>query len=66
MLTILAFACPPLAVLGTGHRSAAVKNLGLTALFYFPGLLHALRTVEDHANRRRFAAMLRAMGLEAC
>ena len=65
MLTILAFVCPPLAVLGTGNRAAAAKNLGLTALLYFPGLRHALRTVEEHANRRRFAAMIRAMGLEA-
>jgi len=65
MLTFVAIVCPPLAVLGTGSRSGAVKNLGLTALLYIPGLLHALRRVDDYTTQRRFAAMLRAMGLEA-
>ena len=62
MLTLLAVLCPPLAVLATGDRPAAAKNLGLTALLYVPGVLHALRVVDDHATRQRFAVMLRAMG----
>jgi uncharacterized membrane protein YqaE (UPF0057 family) len=65
MLTLLAVVCPPLAVLATGNRTGAVKTLGLTALLYVPGLLHALRSVDEYTTQRRFAVMLRAMGLEA-
>lgn len=62
MLTLLAVLCPPLAVLATGNRPEAVKNVGLTALLYVPGVLHALRVVDEHATRQKYEALMRAMG----
>ena len=41
MLTLLVILCPPLAVLLTASPTHAIKNLGLTLLFYVPGVLHA-------------------------
>jgi uncharacterized membrane protein YqaE (UPF0057 family) len=60
--TFLAVVCPPLAVLSTGSRSEAATNVGLTALLYLPGVLHALRVVDRHTTKQRFAALLRALG----
>ena len=64
LLTLLAVLCPPLAVLGTGGRTEAAKNLGLTTLLYVPGVLHALRTVDDHVTQQRFAVLLQAIEAE--
>jgi len=61
VLTLLAVLCPPLAVLGTSHRSEVVKSLGLTALLFAPGVLHALRVVDRHQTEKRYAVLLRAL-----
>jgi uncharacterized membrane protein YqaE (UPF0057 family) len=60
--TVLAVVCPPLAVAASGTRSDLVANLGLTALLFVPGVLHALRVVDRHDTRRRYAELLRALG----
>ena len=62
MLLLLAVLCPPLAVLlaeKSGSRAAA--NLGLTLLLYFPGLVHALSTVERCDVGRRYEAVMRVL-----
>jgi uncharacterized membrane protein YqaE (UPF0057 family) len=61
VLTLLAVACPPLAVLLAGRPSQAAANVGLTALLYIPGLRHALAVVEKHETDRRNAALLRVI-----
>ena len=58
---LLAILCPPLAVLATGRRRGAAVNVGLTALLYFPGLVHAVRTVDQHNLDRWSAALMRAV-----
>ncbi len=65
MFTCLAILCPPLAVLATGRPSRAAANLGLTALFYFPGLVHALNEVDRHATIRKYDALMKRMDLPA-
>lgn len=62
MSQLLAFVCPPLAVLATGTRSDLVANIGLTALLFVPGVLHALRVVDDHETRRRYTELFRSLG----
>lgn len=62
MLSLLAILCPPLAVLlaeKSGSRAAA--NLGLTLLLYFPGLIHALSTVERCDVGRRYESVMRVL-----
>ena len=61
MLTVVALVCPPLAVTLAGRPSEAAKNVALTALFYFPGLLHALSVLERHNIERRNTALLQAV-----
>ena len=61
MLSVLAVVCPPLAVLATGSPSQAVANLGLTLMFYVPGVVNALGAVERHTVTRRYDAVMRAM-----
>jgi uncharacterized membrane protein YqaE (UPF0057 family) len=61
MLKLLAIACPPLAVLATGSMSLAVKNLGLTLLFYVPGLIHARSIVEKHDIEQRYNSVMAAL-----
>ena len=61
MLSVLAVLCPPLAVLATGNRPAAVANLGWTLFLYVPGVVHALGEVDRHAAARRSASVMRAM-----
>lgn len=63
MLSVLAVLCPPLAVLATGSPSRAAANLGLTLLFYVPGVVNALAEVERHALGRRYDAVMRALEL---
>jgi uncharacterized membrane protein YqaE (UPF0057 family) len=54
MLYLLAIVFPPLAVLLTGRPFQALLNLGLTVLFWVPGVVHALFVVNDHkANQRQ-------------
>lgn len=61
MLTVLAVLCPPLAVLATGRPGQATLNVGLTALLYFPGVIHALRVVDRYNVERWNAALMRAV-----
>ena len=66
MLSLLAFVCPPLAVLvaeKSGSRAAA--NLGLTLLLYVPGLLDALTVVERRNVERRYASVMRVLDRRA-
>ena len=65
MLFLLAIICPPLAVLATGTPSRAAANLGLTLLFYFPGLFHALNAVDRHTTVRQYDAVMRHMERQA-
>lgn len=58
MLSVLAVLCPPLAVLATGNRSAVATNVGLTALFYIPGVVHALSEVDRYTVCRRYDAAM--------
>lgn len=62
MRTVLAVVCPPLAVAASGTRAEVVTCLGLTALLYLPGVLHALRVVDRHVTRRRYEQLFRALG----
>jgi uncharacterized membrane protein YqaE (UPF0057 family) len=62
MLSLLAILCPPLAVLvaeRSGLRTAT--NLGLTLLLYFPGLFHALSTIERRDLGRRYETVMRVL-----
>ena len=65
MLTCLAIVCPPLAVLATGTRSRAAGNLGLTLLGFVPGVVHALRVVDQHSVERRYASVMKALAVRA-
>ncbi len=60
MLSILAIACPPLAVWSAEKRGLpTLKNLALTLLFYIPGVLHAWQTVERRLIAQRYERILR-------
>jgi uncharacterized membrane protein YqaE (UPF0057 family) len=63
VLSLLACVCPPLAVLATQTPSRAVTNLGLTLLLFVPGVIHALRTVEQRTVERQYAAVMKALEL---
>ena len=53
MLYLLAFLLPPVAVFITGRPFSALLNCGLTLLFWVPGVIHAIMTVNEHkANKR--------------
>ncbi len=57
MLVLLAYLCPPLAVLLTAPLSQAVTNVGFTLLLYIPGVLHAREVVDRFRIQRRYDAM---------
>ena len=61
MLALLALFCPPLAVLATGSRSAAAANVGLTLMGFVPGVVHALRAVEQHTIERQYDSVMRVL-----
>jgi uncharacterized membrane protein YqaE (UPF0057 family) len=66
MLSLLAILCPPLAVYvaeRSGSRTAT--NIGLTLLLYFPGLIHALSTIERHDLGRRYESVMRVLDRRA-
>ncbi len=63
MLTLLAFLCPPAAVLTIGKPSQGALNLGLTLLLYFPGLLHALAVIDQHKTELRNETLTRLVSL---
>lgn len=59
MKKLLAVVCPPAAAYLSGNFSRAATNVGLTVLGYFPGVWHALSSVEQQKIRRRNATILR-------
>jgi uncharacterized membrane protein YqaE (UPF0057 family) len=62
MLSLVAIICPPLAVLlveKSGTRTAT--NVGLTLLLYFPGLIHALNSVERRSVGQRYESVMRVL-----
>ena len=61
MLSLLAFLCPPVAVLLTSSPAQAAKNVGLTLLFYLPGVLHARAAVEQYQVNRRYDSLMRVL-----
>jgi len=61
MLKLLAIVCPPVAVLAAGTKSSAAKNLGLTLLFYVPGLIHARSIVEKREIEQRYNSVMAAL-----
>lgn len=61
MFTVLSVLCPPLAVLLTAGPAHAAKNLGLTLLFFVPGVLHARSVVEQYSVNRRYATLMRIL-----
>lgn len=61
MLSILAIVCPPLAVLWASNLREALKNLGLTLLFYVPGVIHAHAVVERYQANRQYDVLMRLL-----
>lgn len=53
MLYFLAIVAPPLAVLLTGRKLAALLNLPLTLAGWLPGALHAVLVVNEHKAEQR-------------
>ncbi|AWM37699.1 Proteolipid membrane potential modulator [Gemmata obscuriglobus] len=61
MLALLVVLCPPFAVLLTDSPSQAFKNIGLTLLFYVPGVLHARSVVETYRTHRQYDSLMRVL-----
>lgn len=53
MLYLLAIFLPPLAVLLCGKPFQAILSIGLTLLFWIPGVLHAMLVVSSHHADKR-------------
>jgi uncharacterized membrane protein YqaE (UPF0057 family) len=53
-MRLLAILCPPLAVLLCGKPIQALINLGLTAILWAPGAIHAWGVVGDKKADKRF------------
>ena len=47
MLYFVAMVLPPLAVLFTGRKTAAILNIPLTLAGWLPGVLHAVLVVNE-------------------
>jgi uncharacterized membrane protein YqaE (UPF0057 family) len=66
MLSVLAVACPPLAVaLAEKKGSRVALNVGLTMLLFLPGVLHALAVVERRSVGRRYESVMRVLDRRA-
>lgn len=61
MLYLLALLLPPLAVLLCGKPVQALLNVVLTALFWVPGIVHAILVVNAHLADKRTDRLIRAM-----
>jgi uncharacterized membrane protein YqaE (UPF0057 family) len=59
MKKLLAVVCPPAAAYLSGNLSRAATNVGLTLLCYFPGVWHALSSVEKQQVRQRNEKILK-------
>lgn len=53
MLYLLAIFLPPLAVLMCGKPFQAIISIGLTLLFWVPGIIHAMLVVSSHHADKR-------------
>lgn len=53
MLYFWAMVAPPLAVLLTGRKTAALLNAPLTLAGWLPGVLHAVLVVNEHKADQR-------------
>jgi uncharacterized membrane protein YqaE (UPF0057 family) len=53
VLYFLAMVLPPLAVLFTGRKTAAILNIPLTLAGWLPGVLHAVLVVNEHKADQR-------------
>jgi uncharacterized membrane protein YqaE (UPF0057 family) len=53
MLAILAVLCPPVAVSLVGKPAQAVTSVGLTMLFFIPGMFYAVAVVQRHYVEQR-------------
>lgn len=61
MLYILAVIFPPLAVLMCGRPFNAVISLGLTLLFWVPGVVHAFLIVLEYKADKRMLKQVELM-----
>ena len=62
MLYLVAILCPPLAVLFCGKLFQAILNVGLTAMFYVPGLIHAICVVNNRNEDKRTKRIVESLG----
>lgn len=53
MLYFWAMVAPPLAVLLTGRKTAALLNAPLTLAGWLPGVLHAVLVINEHKADQR-------------
>ncbi len=60
MIYVVAILLPPLAVLLKGKPFQAIVNLLLTALFWVPGVIHAILVINKADADRRHAELLAA------
>lgn len=61
MLYLVAVLLPPLAVLLCGKPFQALLNFLLTALFWVPGLIHALLVVHNYYADQRTERLIRSL-----
>lgn len=59
MMYLIAVVFPPLAVLLTGRPFQALLNLGLTILFWIPGVIHAIMVVSENKADKRMVRQVR-------
>lgn len=64
MMYLLAVVLPPVAVLFSGKPIQAFLNLILTAIFWFPGAIHAILVVKDAKDNKRMEKYLNEMRKE--
>jgi uncharacterized membrane protein YqaE (UPF0057 family) len=61
MRYFLCFLFPPIAVLTTGRMGSLILNILLTLLFWVPGIIHAILTVNDYYEARRYRRLVRVI-----
>ena len=61
MLYLVAILLPPVAVLIAGKPIQAVLNIGLTLLFWIPGMIHAFMVVGNYYADKRSGRIEKAI-----
>jgi uncharacterized membrane protein YqaE (UPF0057 family) len=61
MMYLLAIALPPVAVLLSGKPIQALINVGLTLLFWLPGVIHACMVVSSSQADNRTKKLIKAV-----